>query len=224
MEASANTYINKSHTQDISFYGWSYVSALSFPASASITESNDGAAVHSASFSGMNADYSENSSYGSYTYTSSSLYRLDLTSGYYLSLSSYSVSDPEQGYNTKFTQVSYWRHAGDVTYQSASIYRYYYAYEGNVSYDYAYSYNYDYSLKEGVFTPFGTQYGLNVSLSGADGVVMSAAPNMALVPTNNAFSDDFCWNYSYETATGRNCYQSSLKYQIKQGSAFEYND
>jgi hypothetical protein len=223
-EASANTYINKSHTQDVSFYGWSYLSALSFPVDASITELNDGAAVHSATFSGVNADYSYNSNYGSYTYSSNSLYRQDITTGYYFQLSSYSVSDPEQGYKTDFTQVSYWRHAGDVTYQSASTYRSYYAYEGNVVYDYAYSYNYDYSYKEGFFTPFGTQYGLNISVSAADGLVMSAAPKMPLVPTNNASSEDFCWSYSYETTTGRNCYQSSFNNQVKQGSAFEYND
>lgn len=223
-EASANTYRNRSHTQDISFYGWSYRAPLIFPVNASITELNDGAAVHSATFSGVNADYSYISNFGSYTYYSSSLYRQDITTGYYLNLSSYSVTDTEQDYKFDFTQVSYWRHAGDVTYQSASTYRSYYAYEGEVLYDYAYSYNYDYSYKDGIFTPFGTQYGLNISVTGADGVVLTAAPNMPLEAINNSSSDDFCWNYTYETTSGRNCYQSSIVNQVKHGSAFELHD
>jgi hypothetical protein len=224
LESSTNTYGNKGHTQDISFYGWSNVAAPSFPLDASITELNDGVAVHSATFSGVSADYSYTSDYGSYTYVSNSLYRHDITSGYYFQLSSYSVSDSEQGYKNNFTQVSYSRHAGDVTYHSAGTYRSYYAYEGNVVYDDAYSFNYNSSEKVGIFTPFGTQYGLNVSLSGADGVVLSAAPTMSLVPENNTFPDNFCWSYTDEFSSGRNCYQGSYTIQNKFGSAFEYND
>ncbi|MDQ3802583.1 MAG: hypothetical protein M3416_01840 [Acidobacteriota bacterium] len=223
-EASTNSYRNGVHNQFVSFHGWSYRSMLSFPVDASITELNDGAAVHSATFSGVNADYSNSSSYGSYKYASNSLYRQDLTSGYYFQMNSYSVSDPEQGYKTDFTQVSYWRNAGEVTYQSAGTYRSYYAYQGEVVYDHAYSYNFDYSEKSGFFTPFGTQYGLNVSISAADGVVMVAAPNMSLTSFDNAFSEGFCWDYAYESASGRNCYQSSFSTHGKHGSAFELND
>ena len=222
--AGANDYRNKMHTQDISFYGWSYRSALRFPASASVTELSDGTAVHSVAFSDANADYSYTSDYGSYTYSSSSLYRHDLTTGYYLHLSSYSVSDTEWGYKSDFTQVYYSRHAGDVTYHSASTYRSYYAYQGNVVYDDSYSYNYDYSDKGGIFTPFGTQYGLNISVTGADGAVMAAAPNMTLESVNYSYSDDFCWNYDYESYTGKNCYQNSVSNQSKYGFAFELHD
>ena len=224
IEAAIDTYGNKGHTQDVSFYGWSNVTALSFPLDASITELNDGVAVHSANFAGVNADSSYESEYGSYKYTANSLYRQDPTTGYYLELSSYSVSDPEQGYNTKFVQVSYSRHAGDVTYHSSANYRYYYAYQGEVYSDYAYSFNYNSSEKAGVFTPFGTQYGINVSISGADGVVLSAAPSMSLVPESINSPDDFCWSYTTEFSSGRNCYQGSYTNQSKLGSAFEYND
>ena len=222
--AVTNTYGSKGHTQDVSFYGWSNASALSFPLDASITELNDGVAVHSATFAGVSADYSHGSTYGSYTYTANSLYRQDTTSGYYFELNSYSVSNPEQGYNTKFVQVSYRRHAGEVTYHSVGTYRYYYAQQGEVTYDDAYSFNYNSSEKEGILTPFGTQYGLNVSLSGADGVALSAAPSMSLVPNNNTATEDFCWNYTYEFSSGRNCYQGSYTTQTKHGFASEYND
>jgi hypothetical protein len=224
IEAASFTYGNKGHTQDVSFYGWSDLTALSFPLDASITELNDGVAVHSATFTGVNADYSYSSDYGSYTYTANALYRQDPASGYYFELSSYSVSDPEQGYNTKFVQVSYRRHAGEVTYHSAGIYRYYYAQQGEVVSDDAYSFNYNSSEKEGIFTPFGTQYGLNVSISGADGMVLSAAPSMSLVPNNNTTPEDFCWSYTSEFSSGRNCYKGSYTTHAKLGSAFEYHD
>lgn len=224
LEASTNTYDNKSHTQDVSFYGWSNVTALSFPLDASITESNDGATIHSATFSGVNADYEYTSNYGSYSYTSNSLYRQDIATGYYFQLSSYSVTDSEQGNQNNFVQVSYWRHAGDVTYHSSGTYRNYYAQHGEVIYDDAYSFNYYSSEKAGIFTPFGTQYGFNVSISGADGVALSAAPSMSLVPDNNTSADDFCWSYTNEFSSGRNCYQGSYTTRNKYGSAFEYND
>jgi hypothetical protein len=223
-EASNYTYGSKGHTQDVSFYGWSNVAALSFPLDASITELNDGVAVHSATFPGVSPDYSYTSEYGPYTYSTNALYRQDPTSGYYLEVSSYSVSDSEQGYKNNFTQVSYSRHAGEVTYHSAGIYRSYYAYQGEVVYDDSYSFNYASSEKVGIFTPFGTQYGFNVSLSGADGVVLAAAPSMSLVPTNSSSPEDFCWTYSYEFASGRNCYQGSYTIQNKQGVAFELNE
>lgn len=223
-EASSNTYRNVMHNQTVSFNGWSYRSMLSYPVDASITELNDGVAVHSATFPGLNADYSYNSTYGSYKYAANSLYRQDLTSGYYFQMNSYSVSDPEQGYKTDFTQVTYWRIAGDVTYQSAGTYRSYYAYQGEVVYDHAYSYNMDYSEKSGFFTPLGTQYGFNISISGADGVVMVAAPNMTLESYSNTTSDGSCWDYTYETTAGRNCYQSSFSNHVKHGAAFELHD
>jgi hypothetical protein len=224
IEAANFAYGSKGHTQDVSFYGWSNLTALSFPLDASITELNDGVAVHSATFTGVNPDFAYSSDYGSYTFTSNALYRQDTTSGYYLELNSHSVSNPEQGYKSNFVQVSYRRHAGEVTYHSAGMYRYYYAQQGEVIVDDGYSFNYNSSEKEGIFTPFGTQYGFNVSVSGADGRVLSAAPSMSLVPENITTPEDFCWIYNTEFSSGRNCYRGSYTTQTKMGSAAEYND
>ncbi|HEX8492246.1 MAG TPA: hypothetical protein VF658_05355 [Pyrinomonadaceae bacterium] len=223
-DSQTYSYGSKGHTQDVSFYGWSNVAAVSFPLDASITELNDGVAVHSTTFPGVSADYSYVSDYGPYTYTSNSLYRQDNTTGYYFQLGSYSVSAPEQGYSTKFTQVSYSRHAGEVTYHSAGIYRTYYAYQGEVIYDDSYSFNYNSSEAVGIFTPFGTQYGFNVSVTGANGVVLSATPNMSLEFSEYTAPEDFCWSYTYEFSSGRNCYRGSYTTRNKLGYASEYNE
>lgn len=223
-DASNYSYDNKAHTQDIYFNGWTYSAALKFPVDASVTELSDGRAVGAAAFPGLTADYSYGYEYGSYSYSTSYAYRQDYASGYYLSIATYSVRDPGLNWSTDFTQVSYSRHAGDVTYHSAATYSYYWAYQGETQYDYSYSYNYDYSGQSGAFVPFGAQHGLDVTLAGADGTTMSASPRLTLVPSEYSASSNFCWNYSYEFSSGRNCYQDFFSSQSKDGFASEFND
>lgn len=223
-DASSYSYDNRTHTQDVHFYGWSYRGALKFPLDASVTELSDGRAVVTANFPRMEADYAYESNYGTYTYKTSSAYRQDYATGYYVFITSYSVREAELGYAQDFTQVSYSRHAGDVTYHSAGTYSSYWSYEGQTPYEYSYSYNYDYSGQGGVMTPFGTQYGLDVSLVGADGTTMSAAPRMPLVPYDNTSSSNFCWDWDYGTSNGRNCYEDFFDYHYKSGDANELND
>ncbi|HEX8337097.1 MAG TPA: hypothetical protein VF621_10235 [Pyrinomonadaceae bacterium] len=223
-DASSYSYDNRTHIQDVYFYGWSYRGALKFPLDASVTELSDGRAVVTTSFPRMEADYAYESNYGTYKYKSSSAYRQDYATGYYVFITSYSVREAELGYAQDFTQVSYSRHAGDVTYHSAGTYSSYWSYGGQAPYEYSYSYNYDYSDTNGVMTPFGTQYGLDVSLVGADGTAMSASPRMTLVPYDNTSAYDFCWDYDYGTSKGRNCYEYFFGVQNKMGDANELND
>ena len=222
--ASSYTTANDARAQDVTFYGWSYRSAIRFPIDVSVTELNDDAPAVSASFDGVEADYSYTSDWGSYSYTSAFAYRQDYETGYYLYVNSYLVRDPEYGYNTDITQFSYSRHAGDVTYHSASTYSYYYSYQGQAPYEYSYSYNYDYSGKSGAFVPFGSRYGLDVTLRGADGTALTAAPRMSFVPVETNFSSNFCWEYSYETTSGRNCYDDFYSFKSKDGVASENNE
>jgi hypothetical protein len=228
MTTSSNTssysYNNRSRSQNVHFYGWSYRASLKFPVEASITELNDGASAVSANFPSIVADYAYESDYGTYRYASSYAYRQDYTTGYYFYINTYSVSGAEPTYNYDNTQVVYSRHAGDVTYQSASTYRYYYAYNGGTPYESSYSYNYDYSGKSGVFINFGAHYGLDVSLKGADGTTLTAAPRTPLTPTENTFTSNFCWEYSYETTSGRNCYDDFYGIQSRDGASHELND
>ncbi|HEX8351980.1 MAG TPA: hypothetical protein VF611_03590 [Pyrinomonadaceae bacterium] len=223
-DSSSYAYDNRTHTQDVYFYGWTYSSAVKFPIDASVTELNDGKAVVNTSFPGLEADYSYTSDYGTYVYVTSTAHRHDPATGYYLYVSSYSVRESELGYASDFTQVSYGRHAGDVTYHSASTYSSYYAYQGETAYDYSYSYNYDYSDKGGVMVPFGSQYGLDVSVAGADGTAMTAAPRMPLVPTESNSTSSFCWEYSYEFSSGKNCYDDFYSYKARDGQASEYHE
>ncbi|HEX8283064.1 MAG TPA: hypothetical protein VF588_06900 [Pyrinomonadaceae bacterium] len=225
---SSNTstygYDNRSRSQDVHFYGWSYRGAAKFPIDASVTELSDGAAAVSANFPRLTPDYAYESDMGTFRYSSSYAYRQDYATGLYFYVNTYSVSEADTGYNYDNTQVVYSRHAGDVTYQSASTYRYYYAYQGGTPYEYSYSYNYDYSGKSGVFVNFGSQYGLNLTMTGADGTVFTASPRTNLVPVESTFTNNFCWEYSYETTSGRNCYEDFYSFQSKDGASFEYND
>ncbi|HEY0172984.1 MAG TPA: hypothetical protein VGB98_18360 [Pyrinomonadaceae bacterium] len=223
-DSSNYSYDNRSRSQDVHFYGWSYRAALKFPVDASITELSDGAPVISANIPSLTADYSYESDYGTYRYSSSYAYRQDYTTGYYFYINTYSVSGPEPGYNYDNTQVVYSRHAGDVTYHSASTYRYYYSYQGGTPYESSYSYNYDYSGESGVFIKFGSHYGLDVTLKGADGTAFTASPRMPLVPTESTISNNFCWVYNYETTSGRNCYDDFYSFRSIDGASHEYND
>ena len=223
-EASKYVYDDRSHTQDVYFYGWAYGASLGFPVSASITELSDDAAVVSASFPRVEADYSYTTDYGGYVYTYGYAYRQDPQTGGYIYVNSYSSKGADPAYNYAFTQVSYSRNAGDVTYHSAGTYRSYYSYQGEVYYDYAYSYNYDYSGAQGLFVPFGSRYGLDVAFTGADGTAMGAAPRMALTPTDDNSSSSFCWEYTYGFSTGRNCYESSYSNQSRDGFAYNYDN
>jgi hypothetical protein len=223
-DTSSYTYNNRSRSQNVHFYGWSYRASLKFPVDASISELSDGASVVSANFPGIAADYSYESDYGTYRYSSSYAYRQDYATGYYFYINSYSVRDADPTYNYDNTQVVYSRHAGDVTYHSASTYRYYYSYQGGTPYESSYSYNYDYSGNSGVFIDFGSHYGLDVSLKGSDGTVLTAAPRTPLVPTGNTTANNFCWEYNYETTSGRNCYDDFYSFQSKDGASHESND
>ncbi|HLM54900.1 MAG TPA: hypothetical protein VK422_02150 [Pyrinomonadaceae bacterium] len=225
-QSQASSYLssNKSHTQDINFYGWTYSAAVKFPLSASITELSDGAPVVSASFDRVEADYAYSYNTGSYEYDYGYAFRQDDATGYYINLNTYSFREPQTGYQSNMTQVSYARHAGDVTYYSASSYRSYYAYQGETLYDDFYSYNYAYSGSQGVFKPFGTQYGLDITFTGADGTAVSASPRMQLVPTAFDRSNSFCWDYSYTFTSGRNCYDDNYTYSAKEGYAQENLD
>ena len=144
--------------------------------------------------------------------------------GTYIFVHSTAVRDPEAGYETNFTQVTYSRYAGDVTYHSERTYRIYYAYQGEAFYDYGYSYNQDESGTQGHFVAFGSQYGLDVTVAGADGTAVSAAPRMVLTPVdiNSAAGD--CWNYTYQFSNGRNCYESSYVNHSLEGFAQDYGN
>ena len=222
--ASSYTYNNRSRSQNVHFYGWNYNSAVKFPLDASITELSDGAAALSARFPRLEPDSSFGSSYGTYQYVSNFVIRQDYATGYYFYITTYSVKDPAADYSYEFTQVVYSRHAGDVTYQSASTYRYYYAYQDQAPYEYSYSYNYDYSGTSGVFTNIGSQYGLDVTLTGADGTPFTAAPRMSLVANERTFSNNFCWTYDYGYTSGRNCYDDFYSVQSRDGNAYDTGD
>ncbi|HEV2863403.1 MAG TPA: hypothetical protein VGX48_20480 [Pyrinomonadaceae bacterium] len=222
-QSQASKYLTstKSHTQDIHFYGWSYSTAVKFPFSASITELSDGAPVVSASFDRVEADYAYSYNDGSSQYEYGYAFRQDNATGCYLYVNTSSFSEPASGYEWNTTQVTYTRHAGDVTYHSSGSYRSYYAYQGETVYDDFYSFNYDSGGVDGVFKPFGTQYGLDVTFTGADGTAAGASPRMQLVPTAFDRSNSFCWEYSYSFANGRNCYDDNYTYSGKDGYAQE---
>lgn len=223
-DASSYAYDNRTHVQDVYFYGWSYSGALKFPLGVSVTELSDGKAVAAAAFAGVEADYTFDSEYGTYKFTSGYAYRQDQTTGAYVYINSQSVRDADPAWNSDFTQVTYARQAGDVTYHSASTYSQYWASGGQTQYDYSYSYNYDYSGQDGVFVPFGSEYGLDVSLVGSDGTTMSAGPRMALVPYDSEAGSNFCWTWEYATSNGRNCYEDFFAHHYKSGDAAEYHD
>ena len=221
-EASKDLTDSRSHTQDVYFYGWTYGAALTFPVSASVVELSDGAAAFSTTFPGIEADASYSTSYGTYEYNSSTSYRQDMERGTYIFVHSTAVRDTEAGYNENFTQITYARYAGDVTYHSERTYRIYYAYQGEAFYDYGYSYNFDHSGTDGQFVAFGSQYGLDVAVAGAGGTTVFANPRMVLNPVgfNTAASD--CWSFTYEFSRGRSCYETSYVNHSKEGFAQDH--
>lgn len=223
-DASSYAYENRTHAQDVYFYGWSYGNAIKFPLGASVTELSDGKAVAASSYAGVEPDYTYGSDFGSYKYTSSYAFRQNQTTGAYVYINSESVTDADPAWSTEFTQITYARQAGDVTYHSASSYSYYWAHAGETQYEYSYSYNYDYSGSDGVMLPFGAEYGIDVTLVGADGTSMSAEPRMQLVPYDSTVSSNFCWTWDYDTSNGRNCYEDFFDHHYRSGSAAEYND
>ncbi|HEX8292491.1 MAG TPA: hypothetical protein VF570_12090, partial [Pyrinomonadaceae bacterium] len=210
--------------QNVHFYGWSYAGALKFPLNVSVAELSDGRAVAGASYPGMEADVTFTSEYGSYRFAGSTSYRQDSATGFYVFVTSYTVRDPGLGWHTDYTEVTYARQAGDVTYQSAGTYSQFWASEGQTLNDFSYSFKYASNEKSGVMLPFGSEHGLDVSLVGADGAEMSAAPRMALNAGGYSNSSSFCWNYEEGAASGRNCYEDFVTFEDTYGGASELND
>ncbi|HEX8145666.1 MAG TPA: hypothetical protein VF591_00570 [Pyrinomonadaceae bacterium] len=223
-DASTYSYENRTHAQNVYFYGWSYRGALKFPLNVSVTELSDGRAVAAASYPGVEPDVTYTSESGSYKFTGSTSYRQDSATGFYVFVTSYSIRDAGLGWSTDFTEITYARQAGDVTYHSAGTYSQFWASEGQTQTDFSYSYNNVTNEKYGVMLPFGSQHGLDVSLAGADGTTMSAAPRMTLSVGGYSNSSSFCWDYSYDASSGRNCYEDFVTFNDTYGGASELND
>jgi hypothetical protein len=223
-DASAYSYERRAHMQNVYFYGWSYAGALKFPLNVSVKELSDGQAVAAAAYHGIEPDVTHTSENGAYRFTGSTSYRQDSATGFYILVTSYTVRDAEQGLSTDFTELTYARQAGDVTYYSAGTFSQFFAVEGQTHIEFSYSYNNVTNEKEGAFLPFGSEHGLDVSVVGADGAEMSAAPRMTLSTGGYSNSSNNCWEYSYGAASGRNCYEEFVNFEDKFGGAFEHHN
>lgn len=223
-DASTFSYETRTHAQNVYFYGWSYAGALKFPLNVSVTELSDGRAVAAATYPGIEPDVTYTSESGAYKFTGSTSYRQDGATGFYVFVTSYSFRQSELGLSTDFTEITYARQAGDVTYHSAGTYNQFWASGGQTQTDFSYSFNNVTNEKNGVMLPFGAEHGLDVSVVGADGAAMSAAPRMTLSVGGYSNSSSFCWDYNYDAASGRNCYEDFVTFNDTYGGASELND
>jgi hypothetical protein len=110
------------------------------------------------------------------------------------------------GDNDSFTQVSYTRHAGEVTYHSRAEGRWW---DLDGGYDDSWSWNYSSDYSTGRMVSYGREYGFFILVEDATGIY-SMQPLVWLEPFTEAYHTPWsCWEYSGDWGSDRGCYEQA---------------
>ena len=194
--------------------------AVTFPLNATLTESNDGETVSSASFSAV--PYYDNSwSDGTYQWTQKCTNNFDSAASAYFSLCTTSQKEIATGnvvYGTWFDTA---RYSGDIVYYSQGFNRAWYQ-DGTLAYSYSWN-----DSGHSIFGParqsFGSERGINLSITSGDGAVHTASPVITLQPYNQAYQQPYTcynWNNGYGWY-GSSCWEQDYSSIGKVGYASE---
>lgn len=198
--------------------------AVTFPLSASLTETNDGAVVTNVAFSEV--PYSTASwEDGQYRWDIKCTYNFDQASSITFHLCTQSQVEIATG-----TVVLGWanfnilRDAGEVVYYSAGYDRTWWP-DGTIDYSYSYNNN-RLNVWGSGRQPFGTERGISLSVTSADGKVYTASPVMTLQPLNDTFSrPNTC--HSWEDGPvwyGTDCSEQDFSFVGKVGYAADWGN
>jgi len=202
--------------QQVSFHGWTG-RMVSFPLTISHSETTGGAQVFSNTYANLAPTFVIDSSDGVTRFVSYNVYRYDPATGYYLSLYSNASIDLATGTRTETTSFSSNRQAGDVTFYSAGFERFWFGESGE---EFFYSWNTTDLTRAGARFPLGPRYGISVSLTGGDGAVYAASPDVELRPFDNSGSQPGdCFDWSYDNVSGTSCVESERLWVGKVGYA-----
>jgi hypothetical protein len=204
--------------QAANFYGWT-ARMIPFPINISHNETNDGVNVFSASYNNLTPTSVIDASDGITRFISYNVWRYDPVTGYYFNLYTNATINLETGGRVETTFFSSNRQAGDVTYYSSGYERFWDGYSGD---EFFYSWNTTEVARAGARIPFGTLYGINVSLTPGDGAVYVASPMVSLSPFDNSGSQPSqCFDWAFDEYSGTSCVEYDAIRLGKHGYAYK---
>ena len=208
----------KGWQQQANFFGWT-ARMVSFPLSISHRETNDGTMVFSDSYTNLTPTSVIDASDGVTRFIAYNVFRFEASTGHYFNLSTTATINLATGARTEMTSFSSNRQAGDVTYHSAGWERFW---DGESGEEFFYTWNTTDFLLGGTRIPFGTHYGINISLTTGDGTIYTASPNVTLSPFDNSGQQPFqCFDWSFDEFSGTSCVQNERVWIGKHGFAFK---
>ena len=208
----------KGWQQQANFFGWT-ARMVSFPISILHRETNDGAMVFSDSYTNLTPTSVIDASDGVTRFIAYNVWRYESSTGHYFNLSTTATINLATGARTEMTSFSSNRQAGDVTYYSSGYERFW---DGTSGEEFFYTWNTTDVVRAGTRIPFGTHYGINISLATGDGTVYTASPNVTLKPFDNSGQQPFmCFDWSFDEFSGTSCIQNERVWIGKHGFAFK---
>lgn len=208
----------KGWQQQVNFFGWT-ARMVSFPLTISHRETNDGTMVFSDSYTNLTPTSVIDSSDGVTRFIAHNVSRFESSTGHFFNLSSTATINLATGARTEMTSFSSNRQAGDVTYHSAGWERFW---DGESGEEFFYTWNTTDVVRAGTRIPFGTHYGINISLTTGDGTIYTASPNVTLNPFDNSGQQPFtCFDWSFDEFSGTSCVQNERVWIGKHGFAFK---
>ena len=188
--------------QTAHFYGW-MPTAVYFPISVTQFETNDGRLNSSTSLANLAPGWTYEGADAARRYDYKNVWRYDAATGYNFNLYSTIETELATGRRTELTYFSMTREAGDITYYSAGYERFWDEYTGD---EFFYSWNEAGVDRFGRRLPMGREYGINISLTSAEGSVYSASPKVILGPFDNTGVQPYgCFDWTQEGFAGRYC-------------------
>jgi hypothetical protein len=210
----------KGWQQQANFFGWA-ARMVSFPLSITHQETNDGRIVFSDSYTNLTPTSVIDASDGVTRFIAYNVSRFESSTAHYFNLSTTATINLATGARTELTQFSSNRQAGDVTYHSAGYERFWDDTSGE---EFFYTWNTTEVSRAGTRLPFGTHYGMNISLTTGDGAVYTASPTVTLNPFDNSGQQPFtCFDWSFDEFSGTSCVQNERVWIGKHGFAFKDN-
>jgi hypothetical protein len=208
----------KGWQQQVNFFGWT-ARMVSFPLNISHVEKNDGRIVFSDSYTNLSPTSVIDASDGVTRFIAYNVFRYESSTGHYFNLSTTATINLTTGARTEMTSFSSNRQAGDVTYHSAGYERFW---DDNSGEEFFYTWNTTDVVRAGTRIPFGSNYGINISLATGDGGIYTASPDVILNPFDNSGQQPYeCFDWSFDEFSGTGCIQNERVWTGKHGFAFK---
>jgi hypothetical protein len=208
----------KGWQQQVNFFGWT-ARMVSFPLNISHVEKNDGRIVFSDSYTNLSPTSVIDASDGVTRFIAYNVFRYESSTGHYFNLSTTATINLATGARTEMTSFSSNRQAGDVTYHSAGYERFW---DDNSGEEFFYTWNTTDVVRAGTRIPFGSNYGINISLATGDGGIYTASPDVILNPFDNSGQQPYeCFDWSFDEFSGTSCIQNERVWTGKHGFAFK---